>query len=678
MATEVEVNYAVNAAEGQTTLRGINKELKNLVALQGQVAAGSKEFKKLQDAINRTEGKLGDLTDSFRTLRGSGVERLNSSMSLFREGLLNADTEKLKIGLQGIGGAMKAIPIFLLVEGIMLLIQNFDKVTGFIKNLVGGLNEQEQATKRLNAEYDRQVALNDRLILNLTNETKLLIAKKAPLEQILELEQKTFEAKLANLKIDLERERMALKNAETNRTFTDSMLAFFGALTGNAAMVAASNESVFKSIEDTAKKINTVKDTIANTEVDKEVSKINRLNEIREREAKNQEERIKKVQDLIQAKAELEEWLAENQSRVEKEEHEKQLAEIVKQIENEKRLKKEAADWDQALAEQEAREKQALEENLRNKRFNDLRNDAAKERAHHVQTTGERISDIEQRMKIELANEQLTMDQRVAIIQKGEADIRNIKLQSHMQMLQLTQMGADLLSNIYQIQAERDNQRLREQEYAKNNAIAEDNRRTQEAIDMEVAATESILSNDSLTAQQRTVIKYESEKRINDIEKQSKMNQYKAESEFHRAQIKIKKAQFEKEKQLKLVNIAIDTASALVKTTAELGGVGALTPEGIAILAGITALGIAQAKVVSGQQFDEGGSAMPPPPEFGGSISMPASGGSSRDERSPTPFNPDAKSNRTPGKQKIGVLESDIRETMQKVEVWESRATFGV
>ncbi len=125
---DVQVNVKVDAKQADDSFRGLTKQLKELRVEQSRVAEGSKEWKKLGKEINDLEGRLGDLGDRFNTLRGSGVERLNSSFGLLREGLVSADFGKAKIALQGIGQAMKAIPILLIVTGVMKLIENFDKL----------------------------------------------------------------------------------------------------------------------------------------------------------------------------------------------------------------------------------------------------------------------------------------------------------------------------------------------------------------------------------------------------------------------------------------------------------------------------------------------------------------------------------------------------------------------
>lgn len=125
---DVQVNVKVDAKEADESIRGLTRQLKQLREQQAKLPEGSAAWKKLGQDINDLEGRLGDLNDRFNTLRGSGVERLQSSFGLLREGLTSADFGKAKIALQGIGQAMSAIPVLLIVTGIMKLIENFDKL----------------------------------------------------------------------------------------------------------------------------------------------------------------------------------------------------------------------------------------------------------------------------------------------------------------------------------------------------------------------------------------------------------------------------------------------------------------------------------------------------------------------------------------------------------------------
>lgn len=129
MAEEIALDIKIQTAESSKTVQELKKSLKELKNELNNVEAGSAQFNKLTHSINNTEGKLGDLNDSFQTLTGSGVERANKSFKLFTEGLTNFDLGKIKSSLGGLGAAFKAIPIFLIVEGVMYLIQNFKELS---------------------------------------------------------------------------------------------------------------------------------------------------------------------------------------------------------------------------------------------------------------------------------------------------------------------------------------------------------------------------------------------------------------------------------------------------------------------------------------------------------------------------------------------------------------------
>ena len=112
---------------------GVDREIKSLKDLKQAKKDATDAFlrgdkdaaKAIADLKDRTE----DLTDATQTLKGSGVEKLNGSFSQLADGFRNFDTEKIKTGFAGIGKAMSAIPILLIVEGIKYLIENFDELS---------------------------------------------------------------------------------------------------------------------------------------------------------------------------------------------------------------------------------------------------------------------------------------------------------------------------------------------------------------------------------------------------------------------------------------------------------------------------------------------------------------------------------------------------------------------
>lgn len=140
---------------------------------------------KAAERVAELKDKIDDLKDSTQSLQGSGVERLNTSIGLLTEGFANFDTDKVKTGFKGIGAAMSAIPIVLLIEGVKLLIDNFDKVKEVVQNLIPSLKEQFNLTKELNTanvEAAKNAAVERNNLENLykasTDQTKSIDERK--------------------------------------------------------------------------------------------------------------------------------------------------------------------------------------------------------------------------------------------------------------------------------------------------------------------------------------------------------------------------------------------------------------------------------------------------------------------------------------------------------------------
>ena len=123
MAEEVVIKVGVEAKGATNSLKELKRELKEAqaAALNGDGKA-AKRVAELKD-------KMEDLADSVKTLKGSGVERASASLNALGEGFRNFDFDKIKTGFKGIGTAMAAVPIFLLVEGITYLISNFKELS---------------------------------------------------------------------------------------------------------------------------------------------------------------------------------------------------------------------------------------------------------------------------------------------------------------------------------------------------------------------------------------------------------------------------------------------------------------------------------------------------------------------------------------------------------------------
>ena len=110
---DININLNVNGPENIdkaiTSVTGLKKAYKD--AMNEMAAGTAGAAKRAADLKDRLE----DLKDETQSLKGSGVEKLSTSMNLLKEGFANADPGKLGTAFKGLGAAMKAIPIFLII-----------------------------------------------------------------------------------------------------------------------------------------------------------------------------------------------------------------------------------------------------------------------------------------------------------------------------------------------------------------------------------------------------------------------------------------------------------------------------------------------------------------------------------------------------------------------------------
>ena len=130
-------------------------------------------------------------------LQGSGVERLNTSMAKLTQGFMDFDGDKIKTGFKGIGAAMSAIPIVLLIEGVKALIENFDAVVKFAKELTGAFSAAEKNVRALTKSSEENLIVNKNLIAAYDSQIALLTAQGASEKDIIELKKKKIQVQIA-------------------------------------------------------------------------------------------------------------------------------------------------------------------------------------------------------------------------------------------------------------------------------------------------------------------------------------------------------------------------------------------------------------------------------------------------------------------------------------------------
>ncbi len=183
------------------------------------------------------------------------------------------------------------------------------------------------------------------------------------------------------------------------------------------------------------------------------------------------------------------------------------------------------------------------------------------------------------------------------------------------------------------------------------------------------AKMQAELNAEGLTAQQKT-----------DIEEKFAKQKYAVQVQAYEAEEKIKKQQFMRDKAIKLGQVAIDTASAIVKAIAQFGP--PPSPAGIAGIASAGVIGVTQALAIANQQYKAGSA--PSAPNFssggGGGSMAGASASSFTSSNTGTSTagllgEQGATTSNIPSSQ-VFVLESDISATQNKVKLQESKTSF--
>lgn len=241
------------AIQEASTIKELKEQIREYSAavIRGEEGAAQK--------LAQLKDKLEDVKDATNAFKGTGVERLTASMNLLRESLVNVDFDKFKIGLEGLGASMKALPIFLLVDILGRLIEKFGIIDGLVNALteifyaftdaLGFTNKQaEKTTKTIIEGLEKQ---NELMQERYDAEIKLASAagketERIELQKFKEVERLTFNQR--NTLINLQNKKGEL-NKEEQKQFEELQLALIKA----SADRAAQEEKIRKKLIDSQK-----------------------------------------------------------------------------------------------------------------------------------------------------------------------------------------------------------------------------------------------------------------------------------------------------------------------------------------------------------------------------------------------------------------------------------------
>jgi hypothetical protein len=356
-------------------------------------------------------------------------------------------------------------------------------------------------------------------------------------------------------------------------------------------------------------------------------------------------------------------------------------AELVAQLTAEEETKKAEIRKKYADAELKAQAERETKRRDRQKFLNDiLLSDEEKALFDLNQTTEDAKKELERRLNSADENERITKEEhdnalialeqkkadKILEINKTASDKRNeqaIKdreesLKGVTEFLGNAQMVLDHVKTVDALMDEIDQARLNKIE----------GRREEDLANLD-AKMQAELNAEGLTAEQKTA-----------IEEKFAKQKYAVQVQAYEAEEKIKKQQFMRDKAIKLGQVAIDTASAIVKAIAQFGP--PPSPAGIAGIASAGVIGVTQALAIANQQYKAGSA--PSAPNFssggGGGSMAGASASSFTSSNTGTSTagllgEQGATTSNIPSSQ-VFVLESDISATQNKVKLQESKTSF--
>ena len=234
---DVVLNTKINNTEIEKTVNNFSRlknELKQAKAELLQFEVGTAGFAKAQANVSKLTDKMNNLNDSTR-IQGTGVERLTQSFNLLTDSFSTGDIDKAKLAFTGLGQAMKAIPIFLLIEGARLLFENWDKVSAVFSESAKQILANERALTELTLAVSKNKAESDALIISKEFELDQLKKQGGSLDEIIHKYNEIDNLRFSNIigeinKVNKEIDNLIFKqkDLQENLQLTDFLPDFLG------------------------------------------------------------------------------------------------------------------------------------------------------------------------------------------------------------------------------------------------------------------------------------------------------------------------------------------------------------------------------------------------------------------------------------------------------------------
>jgi hypothetical protein len=242
VGVQVEVQGAEKSIASIKDLKNAIRDARDEQIKMGeQFGTNSKQFQDASKNVANLKDKVDDLSDSTNSLKGTSVEQLTQGFGQLKEGVMNLDIDKIKIGLNsmksgilqfgqsamsslsGVQKAMIATGIGAFIVALGVIIAYWDD----IKELVNGVSsEQEKLNKQSQQNLDTEKAKQEAL----GSQDNILKQQGKSEKEILQMKIKqtdeTIKASEVQIQNTIATNEAQVKAAERNKEILEGLLKF--------------------------------------------------------------------------------------------------------------------------------------------------------------------------------------------------------------------------------------------------------------------------------------------------------------------------------------------------------------------------------------------------------------------------------------------------------------------
>jgi len=242
IAFDLEVKGVEQSIESVKDLKNAIKAAKDeQIKMASAFGEGSKEYLDATKNLSGLKDRVDDLNDSTKSLKGSGVEQLTQGFAQMKEGIMNLDFEKVKVGIaamkSGIGAfatsaktALQGVKGALIATGIGALVVLLGTIVAYWDDIKGAIDGVTEEQKKLNAAAAENLAVEQDKLKSLEASDNLLKLQGKSEKEILQIKiaqlDKAYEAQEVQLLTTLQTQEAQRAAEKRNKDILSGLLEF--------------------------------------------------------------------------------------------------------------------------------------------------------------------------------------------------------------------------------------------------------------------------------------------------------------------------------------------------------------------------------------------------------------------------------------------------------------------